>query len=194
MIIRSVILTSLLTLAAPLRSEHLDTNLRPLIPQKEIAAKIQEVAQEITQEYKNKDLVVVMVMKGALCLTADLIRAIDLPLDVEYVQCSSYGSRGIHRGELKVIGLDRINLAGRDVLIVDDIFDTGHTMTALIETLKKQEPRSLKTLVLLKKEVPNTVGARPDYVLFDIANEFVVGYGLDFKEQYRNLPGVFILE
>lgn len=168
------------------------SKLRPLISQEEIAGRIRETALQINKDYKNKDLVIVMVLKGALCLTADLIRELDLPLDVEYVQCSSYGARGVERGELTVIGLDRLNIHNRDVLIVDDIFDSGHTMATLVDALKEKHPRSLKSLVLLLKDVPHMTDYRPEYVLFPIENEFVVGYGLDFKERYRGLPGIFV--
>jgi hypoxanthine phosphoribosyltransferase len=134
-----------------------------------------------------------MVLKGALCIAADLIREIDLPLHLETVQCASYGALGKERGELKVYGLDRINLHSRDVLIVDDIFDTGHTMATLYAELGKQKPRSLKSCVLLCKNVPHVTNL-PDYILFDIENEFVVGYGLDYKERYRGLSGVHVFE
>src|SRR5579872_2252855 len=106
MITRSLILTSLLLKAAILPAESMDPDrLTPLIPGKQIESKLQEVSQQIQEDYRGKDLVVVMVMKGALCLVADLIRNLDLPLDVEYVQCSSYGARGTQRGELELIGL-----------------------------------------------------------------------------------------
>jgi hypoxanthine phosphoribosyltransferase len=171
------------------------TQLRPLIQKEEIAAKVRETAAQIKKDYAGKDLVIVMVLKGALCLVADLIRELDIPFDIEAVQCSSYGARGHVRGELQVIGADLIHIHNRDVLIVDDIFDSGHTMTTLFDTLKLQNPRSLKTCVLLyKKDVPKVTNYRPDYVLFDIDNFFVIGYGLDFKEKYRGLPGVYVLD
>ncbi len=196
MITRLIILTICLLKAATLPAETMDpTKLRPLIDKSEIALKIKQTAHQIKEDYAGKDLVIVMVLKGALCLVADLIRELDLPLDVETVQCSSYGSRGTQRGELQVIGLDRLHIHNRDVLIVDDIFDSGHTMMKLIETLQAQNPHSLKTCVLLyKKEAPKITDYRPDYVLFDIHNLFVVGYGLDFKERYRGLSGVYVLE
>ncbi|HSX11249.1 MAG TPA: hypoxanthine phosphoribosyltransferase [Chlamydiales bacterium] len=169
--------------------------LRPLIDKQEIAHKVREAAVQIRGDYAGKDLVIVMVLKGALCLVADLIRELDMPLDIETVQCSSYGARGTQRGELKVIGTDRLHIRDKDVLIVDDIFDTGHTMTTLLDRLKELGPRSLKTCVLLNKtNVQKISDYRPDYVLFDIDNLFVVGYGLDFKERYRGLSGVYVLE
>lgn len=192
MITRLVILTSLLLKGATLLGEQVDPNLTPLIEEQRIASKVHEAAQQIKADYRGKDLVIVMVMKGALCLVADLIRELDLPLDVEYVQCSSYGGRGTQRGELQVFGLDRLNIHNRDVLIVDDIFDSGHTMATLMEKLGEKNPRTLKSLVLLAKNVPHVTQYRPDYILFPIENLFVVGYGLDYKERYRGLSGVYV--
>ncbi len=168
--------------------------LKPLIDKKQIASKILHVAHEIDREYADKDLVILMVLKGSLCLVADLIRSISIPCDIEVVQAQSYGEGGAQRGSLQIFGLERLHVKNRDVLIVDDIFDSGQTMTALIHALKEKEPLSLKTLVLLSKNVPRSNPMRPDYVLFDIENEFVVGYGLDYKERYRNLSGIFVLE
>jgi hypoxanthine phosphoribosyltransferase len=165
------------------------------ITKEQIAAKIRETAIQLKSDFVGKDLVMVMVLKGSLCLVADLIRELDIPLNIETVQCSSYGALGTQRGELQVIGEDRLHLHNRDVLIVDDIFDSGHTMITLFETFKKQQPRSLKSCVLLyKKDVPKVTQYQPDYVLFEIDDLFVVGYGLDFKERYRGLPGVYVLE
>lgn len=171
------------------------TKLRPLITKDEIATKVRETAMQIQRDFSGRDLVVVMVMKGSICLVADLLREIDLPLNLETVQCSSYGAGGTKRGELKVLGTDRLNIHNRDVLIVDDIYDSGHTIVTLLEKLKELEPRSMKTCVLLNKNgVPKVSDYRPDYVLFDIDDLFVVGYGLDFKELYRGLSGVYVLE
>lgn len=195
MITRLIILTLCLLKVAPLPAETMkDAHLTPLIEKETIAEKVKEVALQIQKDYRGKDLVIVMVLKGAICLVADLIRELDLPLDVETVQCSSYGARGTQRGELKVIGLERLDIQGRDVLVVDDIFDTGNTMVTLLEAMKKLHPHSLKSCVLLNKnDVRKVTDYVPEYVLFDIPNSFVVGYGLDFKERYRGLSGVYIL-
>jgi len=181
-------------MAAPLRGELMDTKLRVLIDEQKIKNKIAEVAKEIESDYQNKDLVIVMVLKGALCIVADLVREIQLPLNIEAVQCSSYGALGAKRGELKIFGLDKINVHNRDVLIVDDVFDSGHTLSSLSQAIAKLKPNSLKTCVLLSKNVTRTVDITPDYVLFDIDDDFVVGYGLDYKELYRGLPGIYVLE
>ncbi|MBF8262640.1 MAG: hpt [Parachlamydiales bacterium] len=169
-------------------------NLKPLILQKQIATKIAEIARAIDREYQGKDLVILMVLKGAICLAADLIRAIQIACDIEVVQCKSYGSGGTRRKALQILGLEPLELQGRDVLIVDDIFDSGHTLDGLMQAIALKKPRSVKSLVLLYKNVQRTVALRPDYVLFEIENHFVVGYGLDYKELYRGLPGVYIYE
>ena len=165
----------------------------PLISKEQIANKISEVAKQIDSDYTGRDLVIVMVLKGAICVGSDLVRAINVPCTIESLQCSSYGALGAKRGELCVFGLDRIDLKDRDVLLVDDIFDSGYTLSTLAKEISKKEPRSLKSLVLLKKNVPH-VDFSPDYVLFDIENNFVVGYGLDYKEYYRGLDGVYTFQ
>jgi len=166
-----------------------------LLSKEKIAEQIKLTAAQIHRDYSGQDLVIVMVLKGALCVVADLIREIDLSFDVETVQCSSYGLRGTERGELEVLGVNLLHIHNRDVLVVDDIYDSGHTMKALFESLKLKQPRSLKSCVLLyKNNVPKINHYRPDYVLFDIDNLFVVGYGLDYKEKYRGLPGVYVMD
>lgn len=172
----------------------MDSDLRLLISPEEISKKIREAAAILEKAYAGKDLVIVMVLKGAICLTADLIRELDLAFDIAHVQCSSYGAKGTERGELTVMGLERLNLEGRDVLIVDDIFDSGNTLATLTKAIQEKKAKSVKSLVLLHKNVPHITDLRPDYTLFDIEDLFVVGYGLDYKERYRGLTGVYVLE
>jgi hypoxanthine phosphoribosyltransferase len=171
------------------------SKLKLFIPKEQIAAKVKEAALQISKDYQGKDLVIVMVLKGSLCFVADLIREINLLLEVQTVQCFSYGALGKERGKLSIAGLDRLQIQNRDVLIVDDIFDSGHTLMKLKESLQEQKPSSIQTCVLLHKQgVSRVVDFRPEYVLFDIQNRFVVGYGLDYKEQYRGLPDLWTLE
>ncbi len=165
-----------------------------MIDKKQIASSIAQVALEIDREYADGDLVIVMVLKGAICFTADLIRDITVACDLQTVQCSSYGAGGTKRGELKVIGLEALEIENRDVLIVDDIFDSGHTLFVLVEALKMKNPRTLKNLVLLTRNAPHIPHFYPDRSLFTIQDEFVVGYGLDYKEKYRGLPSIYALE
>jgi hypoxanthine phosphoribosyltransferase len=161
-----------------------------LISKEQIDSRIKEVAAEINQEYEGKEIVLVMVMKGAIYLTADLMREITVPCMLEYVKASSYGL-GMVSGELTLRGIEDLSLQGKHAILIDDIFDTGKTMTSIREKLLLQEPASLKTLVLLLKNRPRTITYVPDYVLFPIEDEFVIGYGLDYQERYRGLPGVF---
>lgn len=162
-----------------------------LISPEEIEAKIEEAAQKINVEYKERPLTVVMVMKGALCVTTDLIRKLEIPFKLEYIRASSYGYNGTEAGQLTIDTLDQLEIEGRDVLLVDDIFDSGRTIAGIMEKLREKNPSSIKTLLLLVKDVPRQIDYRPDYVLFDIPNRFVIGYGLDYKELYRGLPGIY---
>lgn len=167
--------------------------LEVLITPEKIHEKIKEIAVQIDKEFQNEELTIVMVMKGAICVSADLIRQLNTTTFLEYIKASSYGNNGANRGELKVIGLDKLDLESKNVLLVDDIFDSGTTMTSLVAQLKLKNPKKLKTLVLLMKKIPRETKYRPDYVLFDIDDHFVVGYGLDYKELYRGLPGIFAI-
>lgn len=168
-----------------------DTNMELLISSEEIQTRIAEVAKSINEEYKDKNLTVLMIMKGAVCVTSDLIQNLDVPFTLEYLKASSYGENGMTSGELRTIGLEALEIEGRDVLIIDDIFDTGKTMCKIIDQVKTKNPKSVKTFVLLVKDVPRQMTYRPDYVVFDIQNRFVIGYGLDYKELYRGLPGIY---
>lgn len=162
-----------------------------LISQEEINLKIQETAAVIDRDYKEKNLAIVMVMKGAVCVASDLMRAIKTPFTLEYVKASSYGQNGTTPGELYLEGIENLDIEGKDVLVVDDIFDTGRTMDRILQKLKTKNPNSLKALVLLIKDVPHKVSLLPDYILFTIPDRFVIGYGLDYKEYYRGLPAIY---
>ena len=168
-----------------------DDNLELLISPEELAAKISEVAQQINVDYADKQLTLIMVMKGSVCVSVDLMRNLDIPFKLEYLKASSYGYNGTTGGKLTISGLDHLEIEGRDVLLVDDIFETGNTMLGIIDLLKTKKPNSVKTLLLLVKNIPRKTTYRPDYVLFDIEDHFVIGYGLDYKELYRGLPGIY---
>lgn len=167
--------------------EHLEV----LIPPQSIQEKVQEVALEINQEYKDKKLTILTVMKGGICLAADLMRQLQIPFTLEFIKASSYGKNGTKRGELTIAGLEKLDLAGKDVLVIDDIFDSGNTMAGIASLLESQKPNSLKTMVLVIKDIPRKVTYRPDYALFTIPDRFVVGYGLDYKEYFRGFPGIY---
>lgn len=172
---------------------HQDKNLESLISHDVIEARIQEVSAVINAAYADREIMLIMVMKGSVCLAADLMRHIHVPCTLEFVQASSYGMNGMKAGELTVSGLDNLNLAGKHVLLIDDIFDTGNTLKTIATKMAEKKPASLKTLVLLCKKIERTTSFMPDYVLFELDNLFVVGYGLDYKGHYRGLPGIYVL-
>jgi len=173
--------------------EFEESLLEQILSQEEIQQKLTLVAKKIDQEYAGKEIVIVFILKGAICLVADLIRSIKIPSTIEFLQAKSYGEKGVSRGALTILGIEQIAITDKDVLLVDDIFDSGETLLQVTERLKKQHPRSIKTLVLLCKKVPRTTNYQPDYILFEIENRFVVGYGLDYKEKYRGLPGIYAM-
>lgn len=176
-----------LALACLLRAE----NMEELISADEIREKIHAAAGQIEEDWAGEPLTVVMVMKGVICVASDLIRALKVPCTFETIRASSYGQRGKVQGELIIEGFEKLDLEGKNVLLVDDIFDSGKTMESIALKLQQLKPKSLKSLALLVKKVPRTVLYRPDYTLFEIENRFVIGYGLDYKELYRNLPGIY---
>lgn len=167
------------------------SDLELLIAPEVIRQKIKEVAKQVDAAYVGQELTLVAIMKGAVCLVADLLRELKVPCTLELVRASSYGERGIVQGDLTVVGAEALRLQGKHVLLIDDIFDTGLTLHTIAEELELQQPLSLKTLVLLCKRVPRTLSYVPDYALFHIEDRFVVGYGLDYKELYRGLPGIY---
>lgn len=170
---------------------NLETGLEQLISKEAISQKIKETAAQIDELYKGQELTVIMVMKGAVFVAADLIREMKTPVTLEWMKASSYGANGMTQGELKLLGIENFDLTGKNVLVVDDIFDSGKTMSKIVEKLKEKNPKSLKSLVLVTKKIAREITYRADFSLFEIGNRFVVGYGLDYKEKYRNLPSVY---
>lgn len=163
-----------------------------LIDQKEIDRKIRTVAKEISKEYEGKRLVVISVLKGAIFVSVDIMSHLDIPYEIEFVKCSSY--RGaVNRGTLDIRFLNEIKVKDKHLLIIDDIYDSGKTMISLMSKIQEKEPASIKTLTLLHKKVSRDSMYVPDYVLFEIEDRFVIGYGLDFKEYYRGLKGIWVL-
>jgi hypoxanthine phosphoribosyltransferase len=150
------------------------------------------MASEIRRDYRDRPLSVIGVLTGSLMVMADLIRSLDLPLRVGFVQASSY--RGTTPGPLRINPDFMPDVENRDVVLVDDIFDTGHTIEKLVAQLQQAGARSVRTAVLLRKLGRQEVAMTPHYVAFEIPNEFVVGYGLDYNDGYRELPYVAVLE
>jgi len=159
-----------------------------------LAERVAEVGRQVKADYAGKDLVVVTVLKGAFVFAADLIRAVDLPMAVDFAEIISYGE-GAETTEEVVLTKDvAVNVKGRDVLVVEDIVDTGLTTAFLVDHLRIREPRSIHICALLYKPAMQRVEVPLRYVCFEVGEVFAVGYGLDYAGQYRNLPEIVTLK
>jgi hypoxanthine phosphoribosyltransferase len=165
---------------------------RVLISEERIQRRVRALAREIEREYRARDLAIVALLNGTVLFLADLIRQLRLPLRLDFIGVSSYGG-GTTSGALVFTKELKIDVRGRHVLLVDDILDTGRTLQRVTTKLRQLGPRSLKICVLLEKKTRRIEKVRADYIGFQIPDAFVVGYGLDFAEQYRNLPFVGVL-
>ena len=166
---------------------------RVLLSETQIAERIKEVAKKIDEDYQGQEVIAVCILKGSVVFFADLIRAMKTPTSVEFMKVSSYGFGTSSSGRLSV-GLDLFsNIEGKNVLIVEDIIDSGNTMYALKDMLKTRNPATLRIATLLDKPARRTMDINADYTCFEIEDEFVIGYGLDYAEKYRDLPYVGIL-
>ena len=165
-----------------------------LISKPEIDNRVQKLADEISRDYEGKELVLIGILKGAFIFMADLIRCLRVPCKVDFVRLASYGTGTVSSGSIMITKDIEIPIHGTDVLIVEDIVDTGLTLSFLVDKLKEREPQSLKVCVLLDKKERRKVPFEAEYVGFDIPDRFVVGYGIDFNEMYRFLPDVCVIE
>ena len=159
-----------------------------------IGKRVQEIGREICRDYSGKDLVLVGILKGGVPFLADLIRAIDMPLEYDLMAVSSYGASTKSSGAVKILKDLDMGIENRDVIIVEDIIDTGLTLHYLLENLRSRRPGSLKVATMLDKPSQRKMHIQPDYNGFEIPNVFVVGYGLDYAGKYRNLPYIGILK
>lgn len=168
--------------------------IRVMIPEEEVDAKIREIAARITKDYAGKEVHLVCILKGSIFFTCELAKRIDLPVTLDFMSVSSYGDGTESTGRVKIIkDLDE-NIEGRDVIVIEDIIDTGRTLSHLMEVLKVRKPASLKLCTLLDKPSRRAADVKVDYTGFEIPDEFVIGYGLDFAQKYRNLPYIGVLE
>jgi hypoxanthine phosphoribosyltransferase len=165
---------------------------RIIITQARLARRIREFSRQIERDHTGRELVVVSLLNGTVLFLADLIRHLDLPLRLDFIGVSSYGA-GTTSGELVFTKELRLDVRGRDVLLVDDILDTGRTMKRVLGKLRALKPRRIRTCVLLDKPSRRVERVHADYVGFTIPDLFVIGYGLDYAERYRNLPFVGVL-
>lgn len=165
-----------------------------LLNEEEIAEKVKELGQKITNDYKGKDLILVGILKGAVIFMADLARNISMPIGMDFMAVSSYGKSSTSTGEVRIIKDLDFSVEDKDILIVEDIIDSGYTLAYLTDNLKKRGAKSVKVCTLLDKPDRRKVDVPVDYPGFNIPDEFVVGYGLDYSEIGRNLPYVAALK
>ena len=167
---------------------------RPIVTQEQMRARIREMGRQISADYAGKDLVLVGVLKGAYAFYADLARAIRIPVRVDFIVVTSYGTRAKTSGKVKLVTELTETIKGKDVLLVEDIVDSGLTVQHLMKSLAKKKPRSIKICTLLSKPERRVVDVQVEYVGFKIPNQYVVGYGLDYQQKYRNLPYLAVLD
>ncbi|QGQ93702.1 hypoxanthine phosphoribosyltransferase [Paenibacillus psychroresistens] len=165
-----------------------------LFTEEEIQLKVKELGKQITADYAGRNLLVICVLKGAFIFMADLVKAMDIPLEIDFMAVSSYGVTTKSSGVVKIIKDLDIPVEGRDVMIVEDIIDSGLTLSYLIDVLERRNALSIAVVTLFDKPARRTVDLEPDYKGYTLPDAFVVGYGLDYAEKYRNLPYIGILK
>jgi hypoxanthine phosphoribosyltransferase len=168
--------------------------MKTLLTQDQLHDGVRRMAADVASTYGDQHLTIGGILTGSIVLVADLIRMLDMPLQVGVLQASSYRGATTTRGDLAINSGLMLDDSGRNVLLVDDIFDTGHTLVEVMETMREFRPNSLRSAVLLRKIGRQEVDYVPDFIGFDIPDEFVVGYGLDYGDMYRNLPYLAMLE
>jgi len=180
--------------SAHLESEFSNPNLEVLLTEEQIRERIKEVGAEITRDYAGRNPLLVGVLKGACFFMSDLLRSIDTTLGIEFIAISSYGSSTRTSGEVRILKDLDVAVEGRDLIVVEDIVDTGLTLSYLLTNLKSRGANSVKLVALLDKYERREREVQIDYLGFKIPDHFVVGYGLDFAERYRNLPFIAVLK
>ena len=166
---------------------------RVLFSQEVILARLDQIAAQITEDYRERELTVIAVLNGSLIFMADLLRRIPLPLKLDCLSVASYHGGTKSSGEVVFRQVNLPDVEGRHILVLDDILDSGHTLNAIRRKLSEANPRSVRVCVLLEKQIERAAPIEADYTGFKIGNEFVVGYGLDYMERYRNLPCIGVL-
>ena len=168
--------------------------LMPVLSKEEIHQKVVSVARRISADYQNEHLLLIAVLKGAFVFLSDLARELAIPLEIDFIQLSSYGCSDTSCGEIAFRSDISSDIKGKNVLIVEDIIDTGLTVSKLVQHLSAFSPKSIKVCALIDKYERRKIGFRADYVCHTVKSGFLVGYGLDYAEQYRNLPAIYDLK
>ena len=166
-----------------------------LVSEEQLQNKVAELGAQISRDYEGRDLLMVSILKGSVVFMADLMRAVKIPCGIDFMVVSSYGGANtMSTGLVKIVKDLDADLIGKDVLIVEDILDTGITLSHLLPVLRMRNPRSVRLCTILSKPSRRKAEIEPDYLGFEVPDEFVVGYGLDYDEKYRNLPYVGVLK
>lgn len=167
---------------------------RVLFTKEDIAYRVEEMGAEISDYYKGNEIVIISLLRGSFIFTADLVRGIKSPVEVDFMTTASYGDEEVSSGKVNILQDIRTDIKNRDVLIVDDIIDTGNTLSKVVEHLSLKEPKSIKICVMLDKPSRRKVDLQPDFSGFIIPDVFIVGYGLNYGNYYRNVPYIFTFE
>lgn len=168
--------------------------IKVMISEKDVDDKIRLLGEQITKDYENKTVHLICILKGSIFFTCELAKRINLPVTIDFMQCSSYGNGTVSSGNIKITKDLEDTIEGKDVIVIEDIVDTGRTLSYLLEVLKSRNPASIKLCTLLDKPDRRTHYVDVDYTGFQIPDEFVVGYGLDYAQQYRNLPYIGVID
>jgi len=167
---------------------------KPMISQQELSRRIKDLGRRISEDYQDRDVILIGVLKGAFAFFADLVRSITVPIELDFLVVSSYQSSSRSTGRVKIISDLTVDIKGQDVIIVEDIVDSGLTLSFLKKKLLMRHPNSLRVCALLDKPERRTINVPLEYVGFTIPNKYVVGYGLDYQNRYRNLPFIAMLD
>jgi len=167
---------------------------RTLYSREDIKTKVEELGEVISKEYEDKNLLVVSLLRGSFIFTSDLVRELSIPVEIDFMTTASYGHDEISSGNVEIVYDLRTEVQGKDILIVDDIMDSGHTLKKVREILELKNPNSIKICVMLDKPSRRKVELEPDYVGFSIPDVFIVGYGLNYGDHHRNIPYIFTFD
>ena len=171
-----------------------EANVSVLISEEEVNARIAEMGAQITERFKGESVYLICILRGSIFFTTELAKRIDLPMEIDFMTVSSYGAETVSSGVINIKQDLAGTIEGKNVIVVEDIIDSGRTLSYLIEILKQRKPNSLRLCTLLDKKERRVVDVDVDYCCFDIPDEFVVGFGLDYAQKYRNLPYIGVVE
>ncbi len=167
---------------------------RTLYSREDISTRVKELGEIISKEYKDKDLLIISLLRGSFIFASDLVRELSIPVEIDFMTTASYGHDEVSSGKVEIVHDIRTEVEGKDILIVDDIIDSGYTLNKVKEILSSKNPNSVKICVMLDKPSRRKIDIDPDFVGFSIPDVFIVGYGLNYGDHYRNIPYIFTFD